>query len=890
MSGNTSALTQDIVVTDTIAPYITQQLGNTFYLDENSCVYYLEAWRDSLAFADNCGSAVTLTSARPANLFLNKGAHTITYTLTDDKGNDRIYNHMVNIVDTISPELINMPAAITAYATASDCGTSVQWTPPTPSDNCVGFVLTGTAKSGDYFNLGTTTVVYTLVDAVGLTVMDSFDITVIDTISPVLATKNATVVLDASGSASIVLSDVLLSAVTDNCSLSSTSLDVSSFGCSDLGANTVTITSTDVNGNVSTATSIVTVVDNAVPVVSTQNATVYLDASGSASLAVSDVHASSSDNCGVSATTVDVTSFGCSDLGANTVTVSSTDASGNTGTATATVTVLDTITPSLVVPSNALVAYATSSCSAVVNYAGVSSTDNCGTPVVSYDVASGSTFNVGTTTVTATSTDGSGNTVSATFDVTVLDTVSPYFVNVPTSAVITADSVNCGATVTWASPSAVDNCSATVTADTASGSFFAVGTHTVTFTALDASGNSGTATLTFTVSDVIDPILSNIPADITVYASANQCSETVNWTPITGTDNCSAVTVTTSETNGGTFALGTTTVSVEAEDAAGNTANGSFKVHVLDTVSPTWVYVPMDTTIGSCNSAVVYALPAASDNCLGVTVAQTAGLPSGAPYPIGTTTNTFVATDASGNTSTVSFDVVIVGSNVSYTQTVFEVCKNDPPVDISDANYSFSFSGQGVTDSLFDPRELSSGMYIVSYDYVDSLGCTSQGTFSIVVNGLPIQPQIARLSSTVLALNNTYSSYQWRKNGVNIPGETQPTYTVKSAGYYDCVVGNGICTVASDKYAFGNVGIDEVEEGTYLVYPNPSHGRFKLVHGFGNEESMVQVVNLLGQTIYQTTTTNSVIEIDLSDKAQGSYILILRNAQNEVHQPIKIQR
>ncbi len=471
-----------------------------------------------------------------------------------------------------------------------------------------------------------------------------------------------------------------------------------------------------------------------------------------------------------------------------------------------------------------------------------------------------------------------------------MDTVSPYFVNVPTSAVITADSANCGATVTWATPSAVDNCSATVTADTASGSFFAVGTHTVTFTALDASGNSGTATLTFTVSDVIDPILSNIPADITVYASANQCSETVNWTPITGTDNCSAVTVTTSETNGGSFALGTTTVSVEAEDAAGNTANGSFMIHVLDTVSPTWVYVPMDTTMGTCNSAVVYAMPAASDNCLGVTVAQTAGLPSGATYPIGTTTNTFVATDASGNTSTVSFDVVIVGSNVSYTQTVFEVCKNDPPVDISDANYSFSFSGQGVTDSLFDPRELSPGMYVVSYDYVDSLGCTSQGTFSIVVNGLPIQPQIARLSSTVLALNNTYSSYQWRKNGVNIPGETQPTYTVKSAGYYDCVVGNGTCTVASDKYAFGNVGIDEVEEGTYLVYPNPSHGRFKLVHGFGNEESMVQVVNLLGQTIYQTTTTNSVIEIDLSDKAQGSYILILRNAQNEVHQPIKIQR
>jgi len=364
----------------------------------------------------------------------------------------------------------------------------------------------------------------------------------------------------------------------------------------------------------------------------------------------------------------------------------------------------------------------------------------------------------------------------------------------------------------------------------------------------------------------------------------------VNWTPITGTDNCSSVTVTTSEANGATFALGTTTVAVEAKDAAGNTTTGSFKIHVIDTVAPTWVYVPMDTTIGSCNSAVNFTLPAASDNCLGVNVVQTTGLPSGSTYPIGTTTNTFVATDASGNTSTVSFDVVVVGTNVTYTQTVFEVCKNDLPVDISDANYSFTFTGQGVQGTLFDARQLTPGVYTIAYSYADSLGCTSQGNFSIIVNSLPVQPQIARLSSTTLALNNVYSSYQWRKNGVNIPGATQSTYVVKSAGMYDCVVGNGICTIASDQYAFGNVGIDEVEEGTYLVYPNPSHGRFKLVHGFGTEESSVQVVNLLGQTIYQATSTNSVIEIDLSDKAQGSYILILRNSQHEVHQPIKIQR
>jgi hypothetical protein len=741
------------------------------------------------------------------------------------------------------------------------------------------------------FNVGTTTVTATSTDASGNTTVASFDVTVLDTVSPVIDGKNLVVSLDASGSASITLADVLgANGITDNCTLASSSIDVSSFGCSDLGVNNVVITAVDASGNTTTETVVVTVEDNIAPAVVAQNATVYLDASGSATIAVGDVHDSSSDNCGVATTTIDVSSFDCTNVGTNSVVVSATDASGNVGTATATVTVVDTISPSLTVPTTALVAYASSSCSATVNYTGVVTADNCGTPVVTYDVASGSVFNVGTTTVTATSTDASGNTTVASFDVTVLDTVSPTLANVPVTANITPDPTACGATVTWVSPNAMDNCSATVSASATSGGYFGVGTHTVVFTATDASGNTTTDELIFTVSDVIDPVFASVQADTTVYASANMCEAVVNWLPMTATDNCSTPTVVTSVASGSSFGIGTTTVMVTASDTSGNSVSTSFDVTVLDTVAPTWVYVPMDTTMGSCNSAVTYAMPAASDNCLGVTVVQTAGLPSGSVFPVGTTTNTFVATDASGNATTSSFDVTILGSNVTYTQSIFDVCPGDGPVDLADPAYAFTFSGVNMSGSMFDPTELNQGVYTITYSYVDSMGCASTGTFNVLVNAMPVQPSIIRLSSTNLTINNNYPSYQWRKNGNNIPGATKQTYVVTSAGVYDCVVGNGTCTIASDTYAFGNVGIDEVEAGTFLVYPNPSQGRLKIVHGFGNEALSVQVVNLLGQTIYQDVATNSVIELDLSDKAQGSYILILRNSETEVHQPIKIQR
>ena len=51
--------------------------------------------------------------------------------------------------------------------------------------------------------------------------------------------------------------------------------------------------------------------------------------------------------------------------------------------------------------------------------------------------------------------------------------------------------------------------------------------------------------------------------------------------------------------------------------------------------------------------------PVGTDNSAGAVTVQTAGLASGATFPIGTTTNTFVVTDASGLTATCSFDVII---------------------------------------------------------------------------------------------------------------------------------------------------------------------------------------------------------------------------------------
>jgi hypothetical protein len=105
-------------------------------------------------------------------------------------------------------------------------------------------------------------------------------------------------------------------------------------------------------------------------------------------------------------------------FGTNTVIWTATDSSGNTATCNQTVTVNDNEPPVINCPANIDADLSAGQCGAFVSYTATAS-DNCGTANVTYSPASGSLFNVGTTTVTATANDGHGNTSSCTFTVTV---------------------------------------------------------------------------------------------------------------------------------------------------------------------------------------------------------------------------------------------------------------------------------------------------------------------------------------------------------------------------------------------------------------------------------------------------------------------------------------
>ncbi len=218
---------------------------------------------------------------------------------------------------------------------------------------------------------------------------------------------------------------------------------------------------------------------------------------------------------------------------------------------------------------------------AVVSYSAPTATDNVGviSLVQTAGLPSGSAFPLGTTTNTFTATDAAGNSANASFTVTVIDTESPV---VSVSSETEEATGPSGAAVTFSS-SATDNVDGAVstTCDATSGDVFEITTTTVTCTATDAAGNTGSGTGTIIVQDTTAPDVT-VPSDITLHATSPAGAEVTFSSSATDIVD-GAVSTTCTPTSGDTFAIDTTEVICEATDVSSNTGSATFNVTIFNT-------------------------------------------------------------------------------------------------------------------------------------------------------------------------------------------------------------------------------------------------------------------------------------------------------------------
>jgi hypothetical protein len=740
-SGCSIAVPVRVTLTDNTDPTITNCPSNIqVTLDPGTCTKIVNY--SAVTATDNCGNPlVNLSSGIASGQPFPGGTTTNTFTVTDAVGNSVTCTFDVTVSDTELP-IASCPGNMTKLADPGSCGTVVSYVVST-SDNCavVSASQTNGLASGATFPVGVTTNSFTATDAAGNSASCSFTVTVNDTELPMISCPaNITLNNDQGDCGAIVNYNNV--SYSDNCSSTRTgSLASLTNGIPIYNSNRIVIyfdiivgsTNVRVNGfdiNMTGAGTNLGIDVYAVPgsFLGNQTNASFWGAKKSSGTAISAtangfntinlnngialkantryaiaIHTdnfrtntnngligplplqySNSDlaltfgsgSTGLFQGTVGINqliwnlavnyeagvpymeqtqgleSGESFSIGTTTNEFTVTDGSGNSASCAFTVTVNDTENPGITCPANIAVTNDPGQCGANVSYPAITTSDNCTGESLSQPAgqASGTVFPGGTTTNSFTVTDASGNSATCSFSVTVNDNEAPE-ISCPTSIMVNNDPGICGAQVTY-SVTTTDNCSGeslNQTAGQASGSVFAVGTTTNDFTVTDASGNSATCAFTVTVNDTEDPVLI-CPADMTVNNDPGTCDAVVNYL-LNGSDNCFIKTflVLEGKLPGSTFPVGTTTNRFTVTDASGNTASCSFTVEVIDNTGPgiTCPSTILQTNdLGVCGAMVTYSV-SSSDNCVGESISQTAGLPSGSTFPVGTTTNSFTVTDVS---------------------------------------------------------------------------------------------------------------------------------------------------------------------------------------------------------------------------------------------------
>ncbi|MFA6129052.1 MAG: HYR domain-containing protein [Bacteroidales bacterium] len=864
--GNLTTVVASIRVSDTTAPVMTFSPADVSGYADNAECFATGIVLGQATATDNCSTPVVTNNA-PAQFPV--GITIVTWTATDPCGNIATRTQTVTIIDNNQPPVITCPAPVIQTALPDNCALDNVTIPnPVYIDNCGVTQLTWTLSGkttgsspatginyagGQTFNVGLTTVTYIASDAAGNSDTCSFTVWIKDLVKPVFSIgcpPDITQFADANAcNAAVTVPDP---SVSDPCGeilsvLNSFNNTPHASGIYPVGSTIVQWTITDESGNITTCDQTITVVDNQGPVLTCPAPeTVTATAPSCVFPAVVIGPLTSIDNCGVATTTwaktgatmengtgdVNGTSF---NVGVTTVTYTVTDIHGNSSNCSFAVTVRDQIPPTILTcPANIVQNVDANSCTAAVIVSDPVVIDPCGeivSVVNSFNNtahASG-TYPAGITLVTWTFTDDSGNQVTCTQTINIVDNILPVITcpgNVEQilldegctlSNVTIADptfSDNCSFTVTWSMTGATTGSSPATGINFASGQTFHVGITQVTYTITDIGGNQSSCSFNVWIKDFVRPVFNvGCPADLTVDTDAGMCSASLIIPVPLVSDPCDELVSIVNSFNGtdnasGNYPIGTTLVTWTITDLSGNPTTCVQTITVNDLL-PSLTCPPSIVVNADFNQPfatnVNIGTPTYSDNCPGFTLTWVSSAPTPGNslltgvnidtvstfYP-GVTTITYTLTDAHSHTVTCSFTVTVLAKPVI-------VCRPD----------TTRFTDPGLCSAAINPGEptLVSGAVPVTWTWTMTGATVANGSGSpIVPNPFAFNAGVTAITWVVTNISGTDTCLQM----VTVIDNEPPTFTVPDSISF-CVV---------------NLSLAEFTSNNLKINPEPDYYRF----------------------------------------------------------------
>ncbi len=541
------------------------------------------------------------------------GDKTVTLTVEDNNGNTATCNSTVTIEDVLAPTALCQD--ITVQLDASGNGNTTATTANNGStDNCEIQNLSLSQTSFDCTEVGANPEVLSVTDAGGNTVPCNLTVTVVDGVAPEALCQEVTVQLDASGNGSTT-AELVNSNSNDDCGIGSLSLDNSSFTCDETGNQTVTLTVTDENNNVSTCQANVVVEDKMGPVLDCDEATVTLAANGMATITAEDLVNNASDACGIANYEATQTTFSCQDGEEVQVTVTVKDNNGNSSDCQVLVAIDDPIAPTASCQNVTIQLGIDGTASLLATQIDNGSSDNCEIEDLSIDKEDYDCEDIGDNIVTLL-VKGLNDESSCQATVTVLDPSVP--VASCQNVAIQLDDNGAASISTSDINTSSDPCGiAEPSLDQSNFTCDQVGDNTVTLTLTDNDNNTSTCQATVTVNDGVAP--EALCQDVTVQLDATGNGSTSAETADNGSnDACGIKDLSLSQTEFDCSQIGSNTVILTVMDNNDNTSSCLATVNVEDNIKPT-LTCPQDmivnTDLGECGANVSLPKAVPTDNC-----------------------------------------------------------------------------------------------------------------------------------------------------------------------------------------------------------------------------------------------------------------------------------
>ncbi|MDX8393532.1 MAG: HYR domain-containing protein [Mariprofundales bacterium] len=722
-----------------------------------------------------------------ANRFnpLGIGVTIITWSVSDVAGNITTAMQTITISDTTAPNIIapaNITvAAVDAYGTASNQINIAAFLGGASANDVVNGAITPTNNAPNTLPIGITTVTFTATDTRNNSNTTIATITVVDQTPPVIIPPaNITIAaIDIYGTTNTdpyVLAFLNAVIATDN-------VNIDVYGVTNdvpvnllLGTTLITFTATDIYGNSSSATALLTVQNQTAPLVQAPAAITVaaVDVYGVAAIDVyvqSFLNFASAIDSGGQALTVSNNAPVQLPIGITTVIFTATDFYAHIGIATSTISVVDMQAPQLSLPTNLILAaqdaggmpatdfYAQQFLAAAIAF------DNVDAYTIVQNNAP-AVFPIGDTVVQFVSSDLYGNTANATALVQVRDLQQPV-VNAPAAIIVNAVSASGTSTTNGIiasflnSASAIDNVDGIMQTITNNApNPVPLGMTTIIFSVIDGYGNIGQASSSINVVDNIAPQL--------IVPGATSKEATGTLTPIglgiavvidNVDQNLQGI-----ASNRGPFGVGIHTITWTVQDKAGNSATGTQIVTITDTTPPA-ISTPAPVTLATndvfgvpVNDVYAQAWLASvivTDAVEGTMAASNNALAQGGFFPIGQTTVTFTASDSYGNTARVSSTItvadmtapVVIAPMDLYVNSIVDNYgnwiqdANEPSIlaFLSGATVSDNVSviaNNQIVNNVANMTKFPFGTTLVTFSATDFYGNTGTATANIIVSDL----------------------------------------------------------------------------------------------------------------------------------------------------------